>query len=145
MSFQISSYSEYNNHIKKGSADWTDNTINGKCTGCGECCSNLLALSKSEIKNIKKYILEHNITEDKIALPTVNPIVDMTCPFLIKNKNTNKKCKIYEIRPMICKCYKCDDPYGAAKHSELFAEKRNIVNVRETFGRELNANSKNHL
>jgi hypothetical protein len=30
-----------------------DNTVNGKCSRCGECCSNLLPLSEKEISDIK--------------------------------------------------------------------------------------------
>ena len=34
----------------------TNLTKKGKCTGCGECCSNILPLSDAEIKRIKDYI-----------------------------------------------------------------------------------------
>ena len=31
-------------------------TNNGKCTGCGKCCSNYLPMTASEISTIKNYI-----------------------------------------------------------------------------------------
>ena len=31
-------------------------TCNGKCTECGECCSNLLPMTDDEISVIKNYI-----------------------------------------------------------------------------------------
>lgn len=43
----------------------TDFTFNGKCSNCGQCCSNLLPLSDSEVKRIKQYIKKHNIKEQR--------------------------------------------------------------------------------
>ena len=34
----------------------------GVCSNCGSCCGNILPVSKSEIKKIRKYITRHNIT-----------------------------------------------------------------------------------
>jgi len=33
-----------------------DFTKDGKCSGCGQCCSSILPLSSSEIKEIRRYI-----------------------------------------------------------------------------------------
>ena len=80
----------------------TDFTINGKCSQCGQCCSNLLPLSDKEIARIKAYIKKHGIKEQRHnALMTV----DMTCPF---RDERNKKCLIYAIRPEICRVFQCN-------------------------------------
>ena len=38
-----------------------DLTCNGKCTQCGQCCSNLLPMTDEEIAVIHKYIKRHHI------------------------------------------------------------------------------------
>ena len=80
----------------------TDFTCKGKCSNCGQCCSNLLPLSDMEIKQIKQYVKKHNIKEQR---HNVMVGVDMTCPF---RDDANKKCLIYEIRPKICRQFMCN-------------------------------------
>ena len=80
----------------------TDFTVDGKCSNCGNCCSNCLPLSNAEITRIRAYIKKHNIKEQRHNVATG---VDMTCPF---RDEGNKKCLIYEIRPAICRKFKCD-------------------------------------
>lgn len=80
----------------------TDFTINGKCSQCGQCCSNLLPLSKSEINRIKAYVKKHGIKEQR---HNATMLTDMTCPF---RDEKNKKCLIYEIRPEICRVFQCN-------------------------------------
>lgn len=79
----------------------------GKCSNCGECCSNILPLTQKEIKQIKKYIYAHNI---KPCEHTVNVLrqkpVDMVCPF---RDNVNKCCTIYPVRPLVCRLYMCSN------------------------------------
>lgn len=60
---------------------------NGKCTGCGNCCSNILPMTDKEIEVIRRRIKKNHIKECKHGIPLANPILDMTCPFL----NTDKK------------------------------------------------------
>lgn len=43
----------------------------GKCSGCGRCCSNYLPISSKEIKEIKRYIKKHHITKQKHNYPSV--------------------------------------------------------------------------
>lgn len=77
-------------------------TNNGKCSNCGQCCGDILHLSKKEIKIIDNYLKKHKIeaTPRRVLL-----VYDNNCPF---RDNKRKKCKIYEVRPDICKIYKCD-------------------------------------
>lgn len=81
----------------------TDNTIDGKCIGCGECCSNMLPLSQNEISRIKAYIKKHNIKEQRHNFMTG---IDMTCPF---RDEANKKCAVYPVRPDICREFICNN------------------------------------
>lgn len=80
----------------------TDYTCNGKCSCCGQCCGDILHLSHKEIKRIRQYVKENKIE------PTAKNIFvtyDNTCPF---RDNVNKKCKIYEVRPDICREFICN-------------------------------------
>lgn len=80
----------------------TDFTIGGKCSSCGQCCSDLLPMSNKEIKAIKAYVKEHSIKEQRHNYLTG---VDMTCPF---RDEANRKCLIYTIRPWICRQFMCN-------------------------------------
>ena len=101
--------------MERGVYDFTEN---GKCVGCGKCCSNYLPLSSKEIKEIHRYIKKHHITEKKHNIPTAKPILDMTCPFLDESKDC-EKCTIYPVRPQICRDFKCDNP-----RKKIYADKR---------------------
>ena len=80
-------------------------TNNGICSNCGECCSDILPLSTQEIVEIDKYLKTHKV--ERHNLPLVDGRIDALCPF--RNKFM-KKCDIYEVRPYICKMFKCDTP-----------------------------------
>lgn len=109
-----------------------DMTDKGKCTGCGNCCSNILPMADKEIEVIRRYIKKYNIKECRHTIPLAEPVIDMTCPFLSAGKKT-EKCTIYSVRPAICRCFICSEPNGALKHKELWQEVRMPVNVREIF------------
>ena len=109
-----------------------DLTNNGKCTGCGSCCSNVLPMTENEISTIRKYIKKHNIKEHRHNLPTVEPTIDMTCPFLDDSKKCDK-CDIYAVRPRICRDFICC-PSKRPKINDLaYKLKCRIVNVRSEF------------
>ena len=79
----------------------------GKCSNCGECCSNILPLTQKEIKRIKKYISKHNIKPCEHVYNVLrDKPVDMICPF---RDNVNKRCTIYEVRPLVCRLYMCSN------------------------------------
>jgi Fe-S-cluster containining protein len=82
-------------------------TIDGKCSGCGNCCSNWLPLTNNDVDRIKAYIRKNNIKEQIHCVPFSAQINDYTCPFLVFN-GTNKKCSIYPVRPRICREFICD-------------------------------------
>ena len=56
-------------------------TQNGKCTGCGSCCSNFLPLTQGEIESIHKYIRQHNIKECRQISPAAASEMNLNCHF----------------------------------------------------------------
>ena len=111
-----------------------DFTKDGKCIGCGSCCSNFLPMTKNEIKDIKRYIKKNNIRECRHFIPAVT-VFDMTCPFLDISK-PDKRCTIYEHRPMICRTFICNCPPSKADHGVLETMSKShlvAVDMRETF------------
>lgn len=108
----------------------------GKCIGCGACCSDLLPLSANEIKNIKRYVKKKGIKPTRRFAPSVMNI-DLTCPFLDDDKECDK-CKIYPVRPDICRLFKCDTPPSQIKKNKnLFWKTRKGCSMREViFGKD---------
>ena len=106
----------------------TNFTDNGKCSSCGQCCSNCLPLSDSEVKQIKAYIKKHNIKEQRHNFMVGT---DMTCPF---RDEANKKCLIYEIRPEICRQFMCNHTKDDILKWKIdFHKKFNVVFMRNEF------------
>ena len=114
--------------------DMEDNIYNftkdGKCSGCGNCCTNLLPMSKKEVAAIHKYIEKYGIKECRHRLPVANPVIDMTCPF---RNNDNRSCAIYEVRPEICRQFICDNAKRAKHNRQLLRQTRSLVDVRSEF------------
>lgn len=105
--------------IAKGEVKLTDNSICGKCSKCGECCTNFLPISQNELDTIQNYVIEHKIRPQTQMLVMQNRL---TCPY-----HDGKKCLIYEVRPLICKefyCYKSPSTEMAKKF-----EKDNYVPI----------------
>lgn len=110
-----------------------DYTKDGKCIGCGKCCSNFLPLSQKEIKAIRQYVRKHNIKEHRHLPPTLEEPIDMTCPFLDESKQMNK-CDIYEVRPQICRVFMCNQPPSKIKgNKEMFMQAHSPCDMRKTF------------
>ncbi len=86
-----------------------DLTDNGKCTGCGACCSRYLPISKAEIKRIKRYVRENNIQPHVIPKVFGQPMVDHTCPFM-RMDVSKERCMIYPVKPEICTEFICSNP-----------------------------------
>ena len=107
-----------------------DFTKDGKCSGCGNCCTNLLPMSKKEVAAIHKYIKKHGIKECRHLLPVAKPAIDMTCPF---RNNDKRICAIYEVRPEICRQFICDNEKRAKNNRKLLRQTRSMVDVRSEF------------
>lgn len=77
--------------VQKGMKDNIYNFCkDGKCSQCGNCCSNLLPMNRKEVDAIHRYIRKNHIKECRHLLPTVNRPYDMTCPFLDTDKSCEK-------------------------------------------------------
>lgn len=136
MPYKVASGAEYLEDMRRWLVEGGyDYTVNGECSGCGECCSNLLPMTRREIDAIKRYVKRHGIKPQKHFVPTRNPMYDMVCPF---RDNTNRRCVIYDVRPDICRVYRCDKATRGDFSVEMSGEfgDYGLVNVRETFFRE---------
>lgn len=109
----------------------TDFTKGGECSSCGQCCSNFLPVSSKEVKEIKRYVKKHKITEQKHNFPVTNEIADFTCPF---RSEKERKCLIYEVRPLICRDFRCDKMKKEIQRNKDLMHKRYFVyDMRDTF------------
>lgn len=103
----------------------------GKCSNCGQCCSNILPISDVEILRIKKYIEKHEIAEQILRYPMNQPVLNMKCPF---RDDSQKKCLIYEVRPAICRDFQCDKPQKKIyADRDLYHGKYAAVDMRSVF------------
>lgn len=105
-------------------------TVDGKCCGCGNCCSNMLPMSQKEIDAIHKYIKKYSIKACKHLILAARQPYDMVCPF---RDNDNKVCTIYPVRPEICKQFVCDNERRVKHNRKLLGQTRTVVLVREEF------------
>jgi len=110
----------------------TDFTKDGKCSGCGECCSNFLPISDAEKRRIKDYIKKHNIkAQVRTSVLETEKTIDLTCPF---RDNKNKICTIYEVRPAICRSFLCSHKTEDIKKAKIdFNTKYNVCFMRTEF------------
>lgn len=105
-----------------------DHTFKGKCSNCGQCCSNALPMSRKEVKTIKRYIKKHQIAEQR---HNAMQGIDMTCPF---RNDVTKSCLIYEVRPEICRKFQCNNSFEYTAKCKFDLHKRNsIVFMRHEF------------
>lgn len=119
-------YDEFTNEELDGFAKKEPvNTVNGKCSRCGNCCyRERLSLLPSEIPKIKKYIKTHGIQpcDHKEGLVKGAGLIDMACPFFDMK---DKACTIYAVRPKLCEMYTCELNHNAQKRDAVF-EKMNL-------------------
>lgn len=105
-----------------------DKTKNGVCSCCGECCSNWLPISESEYLKLGRYITKHNILGYRNALD-----LDWhnKCPFL----DEHRKCRVYEVRPLVCQKFKCDVQRKREEFpfTEFIKEERKVVSLWDLF------------
>lgn len=86
--------------LAEGNVEIVNNTICGKCSKCGECCSPFLPICQDELNIIQKYIIDNNIKPQTQVMVMQNRLA---CPYY-----DGKKCLIYEVRPLICKEFYCN-------------------------------------
>ena len=106
----------------------TDFTTNGRCSGCGQCCSSVLPLSRREVERIHTYCRTHKVKEQHRH--GVQGI-DMTCPF---RDEAGRRCLIYEVRPEICRAFTCNQSMDEIRRQKrLFHASRRVVFMRAEF------------
>lgn len=105
----------------------------GKCSNCGECCADLLPLTRGELEKIRRYVKKHNVKEHRQAPFWDRGATDLTCPF--RNQQT-KQCDIYPARPLICRHFICSKSLMEARiDRDLIHESRDVYSLRwEIFG-----------
>lgn len=127
--FKTGTFEQIKKDMANGVYDLTDN---GNCSQCGACCSNVLPMTDKEVETIRKYIKRHSIKpKNHTTAPLAQPTLDMVCPFLDTKKN-KEKCKIYEVRPRVCRDFVCS-PEKRPTPPKEYAGKVKTVFVRETF------------
>lgn len=106
----------------------TDMTRNGQCSNCGECCTDFIPMSRSEVNRIKKYLKSHpEIKEQRHALAKY----DITCPF---RSHDQKKCLIYEVRPEVCRRFLCNKDQNSLLRDKYEMHRKNeVVQMRTVF------------
>lgn len=119
---------QIHNDMENGTYNMTNN---GRCTGCGSCCSKILPITEKEIRNIKKYMIINRIEECRHGIPLMDPYGDLTCPFLDTAREKDK-CTIYSVRPNICRQFSCD-PKNRNVLNARYVSNSKIVNVRKVF------------
>lgn len=109
-----------------------DFTKDGKCIGCGQCCSALLPISEKELKRLHRYAEKKHI-KPVYSIERASARLDLTCPFLDTTK-VNNKCMVYPYRPEICRKFKCDLPKKQIdKNKEEFHGKYKVVYLWDEF------------
>ena len=91
----------------------TDNTCNGKCSKCGECCGIVLPIDQEDANRIQEYVFKNKILINRYLLVMTRKL---QCPYY--NGNKEKGCSIYEARPKICRYYKCNRRFIDIKEAE---------------------------
>ena len=103
-----------------------DLTDNGICTQCGECCTNLLPISDSDIRRIRHYIKRHGIRPiNHIPVLIQGPTLDMVCPFL-DDKKPDRKCLIYPVRLLDGLFFCMIQQYAQLEKNQLY--KKSLIN-----------------
>lgn len=124
----IETIAEIIRDMKHGICDFT---VNGECSQCGQCCSDLLPVSSKEIKEIRRYVKKHCIKECTHRPPVTETTFDLTCPFRDDKK---KICTIYAVRPAICRDFRCDKPRRKIElNKQMYHGRYAPISMRETF------------
>lgn len=121
------SLKEFWEDAKKGVYNFTQD---GKCSCCGNCCSALLPVTNRELSEIKRYAKKKHIS---ITKHNENVAFDLTCPF---RDDESRICKIYSVRPQICRDFRCDKPQmriDESKERYQYDSRFHTVNLRSVF------------
>lgn len=102
----------------------TPNTCNGNCSRCGSCCGIGIPITRKEEKTIREYIKQNNIQKENLFNEVTNTFYCSCCFYDRKNK----LCKIYPVRPSICKSFKCNRNPEQLEKEKVINHKRSYWN-----------------
>lgn len=113
-----------------------DYSINGECSRCGRCCSNLLSMTLKDVRRIRSYLQMHKVIPASPARPDkFRSIPFDSCPFCdLSGKKAT--CMIYEARPAICRKFLCNADVLAERYDingDLVPNSIGQVDCRKTF------------
>ena len=97
-------------------------TCNGSCTKCGQCCNGWNPITLGEYFTIKEYIKENNI-KAIVRLPDEGNNIYLTCPF-----NTGHGCSIYDVRPDVCRAFSCNFDDATINRNREYYDARADIN-----------------
>ena len=104
----------------------------GKCSHCGNCCTDMIPITLNEYKLIKQYIKEHNIKVFSEIFTVIDgqQSINLLCPFRDIKAH---RCLIYPVRPNICRLFKCNQPEPIVlKHKENMHKKAYYNKIRNS-------------
>lgn len=104
----------------------------GNCSRCGNCCAAMIPLTREEEKYIREYINKNKIEPENFQ---INKNINLQCCFYDRK---NKKCKIYEVRPRICRSFKCNK-------EESILNKERDNNHRRAYWNNITDGKENHI
>lgn len=91
-----------------------DNTCNGECSRCGECCGLFIPFNDEDIEVIKEYVSKHNIMPYDRINKLTGGFEAHCCFYNMKEK----KCMIYPVRPYVCRDFICNRKNWKQKRDE---------------------------
>ena len=109
-----------------------DCSKDGRCSDCGQCCTNILPVNFQEINRIQRFIEKHKIQACTHFAPLANFGGDMICPF---RDGKEKRCTIYPVRPAACKSFFCGNTREAilAARDKVYRNSSLEIDMRATF------------
>lgn len=103
----------------------SNNTCNGNCSQCGECCAEFLTITKQEAETITNYLKQHPEIKCQHHSSSSDKIY-VLCPF---NDQVTHRCLIYDARPKICRDFICSmSPKDMIETREHNCSKRGYYN-----------------
>lgn len=90
----------------------------GSCSKCGNCCTIAIPITKEEEKTIKQYIEEHDVQPESLYEE------DNFYAYCCFYDRKNKCCKIYDVRPEICRSFKCNRDINQLEQEKIANHKR---------------------
>ena len=104
------------------------NTCNVKCSRCGQCCTIGIPITKEEELTIREYITKNNIKPENLFEG------DNFYAFCCFYDRKNHKCKIYDVRPGICRSFQCNRNYKELEKEKIKNHKRAFWNYMDDNG-----------